>query len=156
MPSSEVERQSHVMLDGLEITDKQGDRTCRDEQCVQQRSRMVDRTDIIDELLHELLCLVAKSLQPHDARVVGIAHNSMVERKKADVRRPTRHEVRRHQWLEPLSRTRLVSQNVKCHTGEQVTDRHIGPVGRLVGNSAKLLGEIESMSMLACIEVSEI
>src|SRR5262245_12781537 len=109
MPGGEVECQTHMMLDGVEITDKQGDRTRPDEQRVQRRSQMVDRTSIIDQLLHEPPCLIAKSLQPHDARVVAIEHDSMVVLIEADVRRPSRHEARPHQWLEPSSRTGLIA-----------------------------------------------
>src|SRR6266478_1413942 len=100
------------MLDGREIADKHGDRTRRDEQCVQKRPQVFDRTGIIDELLREPLCLIAKSLQPKNARVVAIEHDSLVVLIEADVRRPSRHEVRANQWLEISSRTGLVSQNV--------------------------------------------
>ena len=72
MPAGEVERQSHVVVDGREITDIQGDRTRRDEQRVQKRERVILRAGIIDETLGESLCLIAKSLQPENARVVAI------------------------------------------------------------------------------------
>src|SRR5712692_11509670 len=99
------------MLDGREIADKHGDRTRREEQCVQKRP-VVDRTGIIGELLREPPCLIAKSLQPENAGVVALEYHSLVVLIEADVRRPSRHEVRANQWLEMSSRTGLVSQNV--------------------------------------------
>src|SRR6266852_2947102 len=116
MPGGEVERESHVMLDGREIADKHGDRTRPDEQCVQKRPQVVDRTGIIDELLREPPCLIAKSLQPENARVVAIEHDSVVVPIEAEVRRASRYEVRAKQWLEMSSRAGLVSQNVQGKT----------------------------------------
>src|SRR4029077_21285038 len=102
------------MLDGREIADKQRDRTRRDEQSVQKRPQVVDRAGIVDEHLRESLCLVAKSLQPKNARVVAIEHDSLVVLIEADVRRRSRHEVRANQWLEMSARAGLVPQDVQC------------------------------------------
>ena len=72
MPSGEIERQPHVVVDGREITDTERDRTRRDEERVQKRERVILRAGIIDETLCELPCLITKSLQPENACVVAI------------------------------------------------------------------------------------
>ena len=148
MPSGEVERQPHVVVDGREITDIQGDRTRRDEQRVQKRERVILRAGIVDETLGEPLCLIAKSLQPENARVVAIEQYSLVVLIQ-DLRRPRRRDPRANQWLEVSSRTRLVSQNVQRKTDESTADRHIGAIGRLGGGGAELLGETEGDPILA-------
>src|SRR5713101_5637780 len=140
------------MLDGREIADKHGDRTRREEQCVQKRP-VVDRTGIIDELLREPPCLIAKSLQPENAGVVALEYHSLVVLIEDDVRRPpSRREARANQRLEVSSRTRLVSENVQRKTDEPAADRHIGTSGRLGCDGAELLGETEGISILACGE----
>src|SRR5262245_19957560 len=53
MPHREVESEPYVMLDGLEITDKQGDRACRDEQGVQKREQVTLPAGVIDDTLRE-------------------------------------------------------------------------------------------------------
>src|SRR5260370_38321414 len=102
------------MLGGREIADKHGDRARRVEQCVQNRPPMVVRTGIVDELLREPPCLIAKSLQPENAGVVALEYHSLVVLIEADVRRPpSRREARANQRLEVSSRTRLGSDNVQ-------------------------------------------
>src|SRR6266851_9617550 len=141
------------MLDGREIADKHGDRTRREEQCVQKRPPVVGRTGIIDELLREPPCLIAKSLQPENAGVVALEYHSLVVLIEDDVRRPpSRREARANQRLEVSSRTRLVSENVQRKTDEPAADRHIGTSGRLGCDGAELLGETEGISILACGE----
>ncbi len=72
MPSGEVEGQSHVVVDAREITDIQRNRTRRDEQRVQKREHVIVRAGKIDETLGESLRLIARSLQPENARAVAI------------------------------------------------------------------------------------
>src|SRR3989442_16014658 len=112
MPSGEVERQPHVVIGGREITDIQRDRTRREEQREQKRDQVILCAGITDEILCEPPCLIAKSLQPENAGVVALEYHSLVVLIEADVRRPSRHEVRANQWLEMSSRTGLVSQNM--------------------------------------------
>src|SRR6267142_1812529 len=150
MPSGEVERQPHVVVDGREITDIERDRTRREEQRVQKRERVILRASIFDEILCESLCLTAKSLQPENARVVAIEEHSLVELIEDDMRRPSRHDARANQRLEVPSRSRLVSQNVQCVTDESTPERHIGTIDRLGCDGAELLAETEGDSILAC------
>src|SRR5438093_3450743 len=149
MPSGEVECQSHVVVDGREITDIQRDRTRGDEQRVQRRERVILRAGIIDETLCEPPCLIATSLQPENARAVTIEEHALVVLIEDDVRRPSRSDARANQRLEVSSRTRLVPQNVQRKTDKSVTDRHIGTIGRLGGDGTELLGEAERTSVLA-------
>src|SRR6266478_269892 len=135
------------MLDGREIADKHGDRTRREEQCVQKRPPVVVRTGIIDEILCEPPCLIAKSLQPENAGVVALEYHSLVVLIEDDMGR--RREARANQRLEVSSRTRLVSENVQRKTDESAADRHIGTSGRLRCDGAELLGETERISILA-------
>src|SRR5438128_8169666 len=152
MPSGEIERQPHVVVDGREITDIQRDRTRRDEQRVQQRERVILRAGIIDETLCEPPCLIATSLQPENARAVTIEEHALVVLIEDDVRRPSRRDARANQRLEVSSRTRLVPQNVQRKTDKSATDRHIGTIGGLGCEGAELLGETEGISILTCGE----
>jgi hypothetical protein len=79
MPSGEVERHPHNAVDGREITDIEGDRTRREEHRVQKRARVILRAGISNEVLRKSLCLIAKSLQPENARIVAIDEHSLVE-----------------------------------------------------------------------------
>ena len=93
MPSGEIERHPHVVVDGREITDIERDRTRRDEQRVQKRERVILRAGIFDEILRESLCLIAKSLQPENARVVALEVHTLVELIEDDVRRTSRRDT---------------------------------------------------------------
>src|SRR5258705_4206674 len=120
------------MLDGRETAEKHGDRTRRVEQCVQKRPPMVVRTGIVDELLREPPCLIAKSLQPENAGVVALEYHSLVVLIEDDVRWPrSRRHARANQRLEVSSRARLVSENVQRETDESAADRHIRTIGCL-------------------------
>src|SRR6267142_4837172 len=152
MSSGEVECQSHVVVGGREITDIQRDRTRREEERVQKREQVILRASISDETLDEPACLIAKSLQQENARVVAIEHGSLVELIEDDVRRPSRHDARANQGLEVSSRTGLVSQNVQRKTDESAADRHIETIGRLGCNAAELLGQTEGTATLARAE----
>src|SRR2546426_1732182 len=156
MSSGEVERQSHVVVGGREITDIQRDRTRREEERVQKREQVILRAGISDETLGEPACLIAKSLQPENARVVAIEHDSLVELIEDDVRRPSRREARANQRLEVSSRTGLVAQNVQRKTDESAADRHIGTIGHPGGDGAELFGETEGISILARVETMKI
>src|SRR5882724_8344631 len=152
VPRGEFERQSHVVVGGCEITDIQRDRTRRDAQRVQTREHVLLRAGIIDEILRESLCLIAKSLQPENARVVAIEEHSLVVLIEDDVRRPSRRDARANQRLEVPSRTRLVSQNVQRKADESVADRHMVTIGCLGGDGAELLGEAEGIAIVARAE----
>src|SRR5882724_9288445 len=126
MPSGEVERQPHVVIGRRDIADVQQDRTRREEQRDQKRDQVILRAGILDEILCEPPCLVAKSLQPENAGVVALEYHSLVVLIEDDVRRPSsRHEARANQRLEVSSRARLVSQNVQRKTDESAADQHI-------------------------------
>src|SRR6266567_1680882 len=150
MPSGEVERQPHVVVGGREITDIERDRTRRDEQRVQKRERVILRAGIINEILRESLRLIAKSLQPENARIVAIDEHSLVELIEDDMRPPSRRDARANQRLKVPSRIGLVSQNVQRVTDESTTERHIGTIDRLGCDAAELLAETEGDSILAC------
>src|SRR6266403_1504050 len=156
MSSGEVERQSHVVVGGREITDIQRDRTRREEERVQKREQVILRASISDETLDEPACLIAKSLQQENARVVAIEHDTLVELIEDDVRRLSRREARANQRLEVSSRTGLVAQNVQRKTDESAADRHIGTIGRLGCDGAELLGETEGTSIFARAESMDI
>src|SRR2546422_6270860 len=123
---------------------------------VQKREQVILRAGISDETLGEPACLIAKSLQPENARVVAIEHDSLVELIEDDVRRPSRREARANQRLEVSSRTGLVAQNVQRKTDESAADRHIGTISRLVCDGAELLGETEGTSIFARAESMDI
>src|SRR5262245_8653150 len=78
MPGGEDGRQSHVVVDSREITDTERDRTRRDEQGIKERDNVILRASMIHEALGEPLCLIARSLQPENARVEGIEQRALV------------------------------------------------------------------------------
>src|SRR6266540_173210 len=154
VPGRDVGRHADVVAGGREIADIQRDRTRRDEQRVQEREHVILWADIFDETLCEPACLIPKSLQPEDPRVIAIDQHSLVV--LIDVRRPNRREARANQRLEVSSRARLVSQNVQRKPDESVADRHVGTIRGLGCHGAELLGETEGDSILACGEAMEV
>jgi hypothetical protein len=139
-----------------EIADIQRDRTRRDEQRVKKRVHVILRAGIVHETLCEPPCLIAKSLQPENARVVAVEQHSLVVLIQDDVRRPSRREARANQRLEVSSRSRLIPENVQRKTDESAADRHIRTISSLGCDRAELLAETEGTPILARGEAMDI
>src|SRR5258705_5653542 len=102
---------------------------------------MIVRGGVIHETLYEPRRLIARSLQPENARVVAVEEHSLVELIEVDVRRSTRRDARANQRFQVSPGTRLISQNVQRETDESTPERHIGTIGRFGGDGAELLAE---------------
>jgi len=110
---------------------------------------MVRRASVIDEVLGDPHGLIRKSLEPQDARVVGMRDDTLIELVADDLRPASAREVGSPQGLHATPCTGLVSQNVQDGTDESAADERIGWVGRLGRESAELPSEGERATIVA-------